>query len=154
MNPETRDSRRQYQVELELLEREAGAPLVPGELESWCTGIQDRIQSLLTPWRIHHHDLTRRISEITSRDPALLARARALEEKRTALYTELGEHLELLQAFLAEVREEPADSEEPRRRPEKIREDLLSWIVQTRALGREVEGWLLESIYRDRGDGD
>jgi hypothetical protein len=140
--------------ELHRLEREVEVPIVPGEFRSWQRNVRARLEPLHDVWQAERAARHSTLDGILENDLALAQRVKLLEEREA----EVGRELERLQAELLNLRrqitEDPTSSWEPDDEANTLREELLEWIVQARALEKEVDTWFLEAIHRDRGDGD
>lgn len=149
-----RDVFKMFAAALAALEKEVEVPIVPGELNAWCTAVREKL-SALREERRHclkvHDELYEQILET---DLGLAHRVRGLRERDAGLRDELGTIEERLDQLLRADAGNPRASWEPDREAAGLREDILKWIVDSRAVEKEIETWLLEALFRDRGGGD
>jgi len=136
------------------LEQEGTQPVVPGELASWCRDVGAKLAAMRDAWREASRRWREETERILEKDTALAARVDELRRKEAALGDELDDASSRAKGLLAGDLEDPTASEESLGGAERLRKDLLAWIVGARALDAEVETWFLEADYRDRGVGD
>jgi len=139
---------------LSALESATGTAIVPGELRTWCHAVEDSLEPLQLAWRERLESDHLTFEQILRNAPGLSGRVDQLRKAEQTLRDEL-EHFASRVERLLEIDAERLDtSEEPLDKLESLREQLLAWIVGTRAHETELRTWLLEAIYRVAGEID
>lgn len=144
-------AREELDVAIEALEREVDAPILPGELVSWCADVEPPLATVGEAFQAVLQNQKALITEILEEDPGLAARAEALDEERKEIAARLRELQSRVTGLQVDSEAGEETSEEPVHEGEDLRRDIMEWIVDARASDREIEGWFQEAIYRDRG---
>jgi hypothetical protein len=146
---------------LAIVEAEASIPVVPGNSGRWCGTLLRAIEHIEGPWGGFVRDHEQTLKETLETDLDLASRIQKAKARLDVLVREI-DRLKRSAALLKEESDpakndgesgEPT-SKEPTAKVEALRKDILAWIVNCRALTKEVETWFLEASYRDTGSGD
>lgn len=139
---------------LATFEKNVATPVISGELRSWCVIAREGLASIREAWNRNRADRERRMKEIQETDLALAKRVENLEVRDDELLGELGDIDARLAGMLRDDAEEPEASREPAVELEKLREKLLGGVARCRGHDKEIDAWMVEALYRDRGGGD
>jgi hypothetical protein len=140
---------------LRATEERLATPRVPGELEGWAADVAEslrRVHEMLTRVRSTEHASL--FASIEEADPGLMSR---IEELRTA-DGEHGRELGVLAERFDALRAGLEKSDLPEARVESPIETLIDETVlllfRVRRSEVALATWLVESVDRDRGEGD
>lgn len=146
-------SREPFREVLTRVERAVVAPIVPGELPDWCANVLEHLAALARVWSAQRREHAGIFEGIIARDPGLGHRVAHMHQTEAQLQRELSGLCAGVRT-MAGMQAETHGSWEPRDAGYKLRERLLQFIVDCRALESEVDTWYVESRYRDRGEID
>jgi hypothetical protein len=130
------------------LESAATQPVLPGEMTLWADDVTDRLKAVgakFDDWELMQQALHR---EVARRDPALLHRTDGLRQRMSRC----RRRLERLETKLDDIVVDPKPG--AYRAANGLRDDVLDWIIDVKALDREATTWWSEALYRDRGVAD
>ena len=136
------------------VEAKAGPAIIPGELRSWCSELTDLLDELRPDAERAFDREARTLLAIADQDPELQARVDALDERLAGARRTLGELGERVSRLRDDAEPEVDSSSEPTDEGERLREALLRWATEARALEGEIVTWTQESVNRDRGVAD
>lgn len=154
MKPEPTTTGSAITTAVDLLELEAGQPVLPGELREWCDTLLSSLGGVDMAWQRFCDEHQAILERVVRDDPALLPRAEKAMHSIAELDRGRGRLREESQALLDEDSEHPTASAEPTDRVEDCRNRVLEWVVRFRAFRGQVRTLLAESVYRDRGVAD
>jgi len=132
------------------LEKEARDPLVPGDLDPWCRRILEKLDAVDRLWQPFRRNQEEVNEQIVTSDPELARRAELLQRKRRDLRERHPDLRRIGRELLAASESET--SREPTKEGRVWRNQLLEWAGECRKLEEEQRTWLVESLYRDRGE--
>lgn len=135
------------------LENEVSVAVVAGDGRKWCSTVLLALREVDQSWQ-HHAQTNRQTMKRTMKTDIELANR---VEKMAEREAELTQQLDLLgrkTRVLDDRAREAEGGEEPTKQIEEVRTDWLTWIVNCRALTKEIQTWFLEANYRDVGAGD
>lgn len=144
-----------FEDKLKRFETALEAPVVPGELEQWVTGVRDTAQEFADQLKQHLEDVhEKECQQIAKEDPEMMRHVKQLKQAGQ-------ESAQRMCAFLDHVAKlrRKAPRQEPAEVPlngeiQRLSDDGLALVIHVRKqeVGRRT--WLQEAFNRIRGDAD
>ena len=144
-----RRSARAFTSAVRALERAALVPIMPGELSSWIKSVAEALDRVRAAFTKRHRGYRAIEREIVRFEPTLAHRVERLSRRAEEEGAELKRLTDRIGAIREQLDTAPAAMERARAR--RLRNEILMWSVNARALDAEVDAWFSESIYRDLG---
>jgi hypothetical protein len=135
-------------TELVRLEHTAGTPLPTGSLLLWSAEVHGALLRVERACPPYFEQLERIRADIALNDPLRLARVQRLEAEAKHMATDLA-YLHLTTERLAHTNH--PDSPTEFFAASTLRQDILAWVMELRALEREHDEWQSESLQVDIG---
>ena len=145
------DSSRQLEEALSRWEQTVDDPTLPGETAAWCgealAGLEHCEKAFASTLENHAAEY----AQILKADIGLTPRVEELRQADSELRRKLDDLKRRLRRCGGNEARAVETSEEPVEEASSLRQGVLDFIVHCRAHEAELQTWLLESFYRDRG---
>ena len=144
----------EFEQALAQWEKTVDVPTLAGEIEAWCQEALTELESVQAIFGRNLDGHEAEYSQILKADMGLAPRVEELRAQDGQLRRKLEDVRAMLRRYASRGSRPARTSEEPVAEAGALRESILDFIVHCRAHEAELQTWLVESFYRDRGEGD
>jgi len=154
-NPNADDESAGIDAALSQLEGCLESPVVPGELPSWASAVEEAYKDVRDPLRHElEHTHPDHFDQISSENSDLLHQVEQMHEEDALIREHYGKLADKIEQFRKRV--EPAEPHESKLDEclSAVVDEGLQFVIRVRSQQQAVSTWLLESFQRDTGVAD